>query len=339
MKYNLLGNSGLKVSQLCMGTMTFGSGFFGVGAVGQEKADEMVKFAIEKGINFFDTADVYSRGESEKILGTALKNNKVPRENVIIATKVRGTMGEDVNNVGLTRHHIMNSVKKSLKRLQVEYIDLYQVHSFDPLTPQEETMRALNDLVSSGKVRYIGASNHAAWQILKANNIAQKYGWAKYITLQGYYSLIGRGIENEIVPLCKDQNMGILTWSPLAGGLLSGKYQRGKSFPKNTRYSGELKGFIPFEEEQLYRIIDKLEEISKSKSIPIAAVSLALLKYRDAVTSVIIGARNMEQLKENVQAADLELDKAELEELEELSRTQKPYPQWMLSFTSRDRKI
>jgi len=337
MKYVLLGNSGLKVSQLCFGTMTFGSGFMSVGSTSQEDANKMVKYAYDKGINFFDTADVYSRGDSEKVLGKALKELNVDRKSYIVATKVRGTMGKDVNNVGLSRHHILNSCEESLKRLQLDHIDLYQVHSWDPQTPIEETMKALNDLVESGKVRYIGVSNFAAWQVAKANSIAERHGWAKFITFQGYYSLIGRGIENEVIPYCMDQNMGVLTWSPLAGGLLTGKYRKDKPAPKGTRYGGELKGFIPFEEDQLYAILDILDSIGKAHNAPIASVALAWLKYRKGVSSVIIGARNMKQLEENLLAADLELTDDELEKLEEASRRVLPYPQWMLTFTQRDR--
>jgi len=210
MKYNFLGNSGVKVSQLCLGTMTFGSGFGRVGSVSQDDANELVKYAIAQGINFFDTADIYSVGDSEKTLGNALRAVGVKRDSVIIATKVRRQMSNDVNDLGLSRHHILNAVENSLKRLQLDYIDLYQVHSWDPAAPLEETMQALNDLVRWGKVRRIGVSNFAAWQVAKASNIAEKHGWAKFITFQGYYSLVGRGIENEIVLFCLDQNMGIL---------------------------------------------------------------------------------------------------------------------------------
>jgi aryl-alcohol dehydrogenase-like predicted oxidoreductase len=210
MKYNFLGNSGVKVSQLCLGTMTFGSGFGRVGSVSQDDANELVKYAIAQGINFFDTADIYSVGDSEKTLGNALRAVGAKRDSVIIATKVRRQMSNDVNDLGLSRHHILNAVENSLKRLQLDYIDLYQVHSWDPAAPLEETMQALNDLVRWGKVRHIGVSNFAAWQVAKASNIAEKHGWAKFITFQGYYSLVGRGIENEIVLFCLDQNMGIL---------------------------------------------------------------------------------------------------------------------------------
>ena len=340
MKYNFLGNSGVKVSQLCLGTMTFGSGlgrFARIGSVPQDDANEMVKYAIAQGINFFDTADIYSVGDSEKTLGNALRALGVKRDSVIVATKVRRQMSNDVNDLGLSRHHILNAVENSLKRLQLDYIDLYQVHSWDPAAPLEETMQALNDLVRWGKVRYIGVSNFAAWQVAKASNIAEKHGWAKFITFQGYYSLVGRGIENEIVPFCLDQNMGILAWSPLAGGVLSGKYRKGKPFPKGTRVEERLKGFIPVNEDKLYAILDVIDTISQLHNVPVAAVALAWLRYQKAVSSVIIGARNMAHLEEDIKAGELELDPGEIENLNQISRPELPYPQWMFERNTRGR--
>ena len=337
MQYTNLGRSGLRVSKLCLGTMTFGSGFFNIGSTSQEDANAIVKYAFEHGINFFDSADVYSKGDSEITLGKAIKAAKIPREKIVIATKVRGTMGDDINDVGLSRHHILNSCDASLKRLQIDYIDLYQVHSFDPATPLEETMQALNDLIRAGKVRYIGVSNFAAWQISKANSIARRHGWAKFITMQGYYSLVGRTIEHEIVPLCLDQKMGILPWSPLAGGLLSGKYRKDKPAPKGTRLSGELNSFIPVDHELLYKILDVVDPIAAAHKVPVAAVALAWLAQKPAVSSVIIGARTMNHLVENIRAADLVLTADEIAKLDEVSKTQLPYPQWMLAWTSRDR--
>jgi aryl-alcohol dehydrogenase-like predicted oxidoreductase len=331
MKYNNLGNSGLKVSQLCLGAMTFGSGFRNVGSVSQQDANEMVKYAIENGINFFDTADVYSWGDSEKVLGNAIKAANVARENIIIATKVRGKMSDDINDVGLSRHHILNSIEKSLKRLQVDYIDQYQVHGWDPTTPLGETMAALNDLVRWGKVRYIGVSNFAAWQLSKANFIAKKHGWSRFISFQGYYSLIGRGIENEIVPLCSDQKMGLMTWSPLAGGLLSGKYRKDKPIPKGTRLNGELKTFIPMNVDKLYEILEVLDEIAEAHKVPVASVALAWLKYKNAVSTIIIGARTMKHLEENIIAGELDLDLTDIEKLDETSASEIPYPQWMIA--------
>jgi aryl-alcohol dehydrogenase-like predicted oxidoreductase len=338
MKYNFLGDSGVRVSQLCLGTMTFGSGFGRVGSVLQEDANHMVKYAIAQGINFFDTADIYSVGDSERTLGNALTAAGVKRDSVIVTTKVRRQMSSEVNDMGLSRHHILNAVEDSLKRLQLDYVDLYQVHGWDPSVPLEETMQALNDLVRIGKVRYIGVSNFAAWQVAKANYIAEKHGWAKFITYQGYYSLVGRGIEHEVVPLCLDQKMGVLAWSPLAGGLLSGKYRKGKPFPEGTRVEVGLKGFIPVDEEKLYAVLDVIGPISKAHNAPVAAIALAWLRHQKAVSSVIIGARKMEQLEENVKAAELELSQEEIKRINEASRPEIPYPQWMLEWNMRDRQ-
>ncbi len=336
MEYRKLGNSGLLVSSLCLGTMTFGSGFFNIAGLGQEEATPMVKEAIAAGINFIDTANVYSRGESETLLGNALKSLKVPRTSIVIATKVRGRMGDGPNDTGLSRHQIYASVEQSLKRLQTDYIDLYQIHGFDPVTPLEETMSILNDLVRKGKVNYIGASNLAAWQLVKANAIAERHGWARFVTYQGYYSLAGRDIENEIVPYCLDQGMGILPWSPLAGGYLTGKY-RGKD-PEGARLSGEMKGFPPVRPEVGEKVLDAMEPIAKKHKTTLAAVALAWLRMRPVVSSVIIGAKRMEQLKDNLRAADLTLHAEDLKALEEASATPMPYPQWMIARQGRDRK-
>ncbi|MFI5449950.1 MAG: aldo/keto reductase [Candidatus Bathyarchaeia archaeon] len=341
MKYNFLGNSGVKVSQLCLGTMTFGSGYGRIGSVSQDDANQMVKYAIAQGINFFDTADIYSVGDSEKTLGNALKAVGVRRDSVIVATKVRRQMSYDVNDLGLSRHHIINAIENSLKRLQLDYVDLYQVHSWDPAVPLEETMQALNDLIRWGKVRYVGVSNFTAWQVAKANYIAENHGWAKFITYQGYYSLVGRGIEYEIIPFCLDQNIGVLPWSPLAGGLLSGKYRKDKPLPKRTRIdtSTGLKGFIPVNEETLYAILNVIDSISQAHNVPVAAVALAWLRYQKAVSSVIIGARSMQQMEENMKAGELELAAEEIQELNDASRPELPYPQWMLEWNMRDRLL
>jgi len=327
--YVNLGSSGAKVSRLCMGTMTFGKGFMSVGSTSQEDADAIVRRALEAGINFFDTADIYSTGDSETVLGKALKAAGVERAKVVIATKVRGRMSDDPNDAGLSRKHILDAAEKSLKRLQLDYIDLYQVHGYDPKAPIEETMEALNDLVRWGKVRYIGCSNFPAWLLAKANALARKRGWARFVTYQGYYSLVGRDIEHEIVPYCKDQGMGVLTWSPLAGGLLTGKYREGT--PKGVRYAGELKGFIPHDDERLGRILDAMEPIAKKHGVTLPAVALAWLRGRPGVTSVILGARTMQQLEENLKAGELELSDEERKRLDEASEAPLPYPQWMIA--------
>lgn len=300
----------------------------------------MVKCAIAQGINFFDTADIYSVGDSERTLGNALRVAGVRRDSVVVATKVRRQMSTDVNDLGLSRHHILNAVENSLKRLQLDYVDLYQVHSWDSAVPLEETMQTLNDLIRWGKVRYIGVSNFTAWQVAKANYIAEKHGWEKFITYQGYYSLLGRGIEYEIIPFCLDQNMGVLAWSPLAGGLLSGKYRKGKPLPQGTRIdtSAGLKGFIPFNEDVLYAVLEAMDSISLAHNVPIAAVALAWLRYQKAVSSVIIGARSMQQMEENMKAGELELSPDEVQKLNDVSRPELPYPQWMLDWNIRDRQ-
>ena len=244
MRMRFLGKTGVKVSELCFGTMTFGgrSFFKYVGQLGQKEANTLVDMSLEAGINFFDTADVYSEGLSEELLGKALGKR---RQSIILATKVRGKMGPGPNDIGLSRRHIIEGCNASLKRLGTDYIDLYQVHNFDPDTPQEETMRALDDLVRQGKVRYIGCSNYSGWQLMKALAISDKRGWERFVTLQALYSLLARELENEMVPLCLDQGLGILVWSPLLGGFLSGKYRRGKPQPKGTRLSAPQPRFLP----------------------------------------------------------------------------------------------
>ena len=261
MKTRFLGNSGVRVSELCFGAMTFGGkGYWtGIGQVQQKEADELVNMAIDGGINFFDTADVYSEGLSEQILGKALGNK---RKDIILATKVRGRVGAGPNDVGLSRKHIVDSCNSSLKRLGTDYLDLYQVHSFDPRTPLEETLRALDDLVRDGKVRYIGVSNFTGWQLMKALSISGKQNLEKFVTLQALYSLIARDLENELVPLCLDQKLGILPWSPLGGGFLTGKYRRGKPRPDGARRTDPTNQFLQFDEEKSFDIVDELEKIA-----------------------------------------------------------------------------
>jgi aryl-alcohol dehydrogenase-like predicted oxidoreductase len=254
MKMRYLGNSGVKVSEICFGAMTFGGrGYWKtIGELEQKDANELVKLCLDAGINFFDTADVYSEGLSEEMLGKALGSK---RKDIILATKVRGRTGKGPNDVGLSRHHIIENCNSSLKRLGTDYIDLYQIHSFDPYTPQEETLRALDDLVRAGKVRYIGASNHTGWQLMKALAISDKQNLERFITLQAYYSLVARDLENELVPLCLDQKLGILPWSPLGGGFLTGKYKKGKERPKNARRYDRESQFLQFDEEKGFDII------------------------------------------------------------------------------------
>jgi aryl-alcohol dehydrogenase-like predicted oxidoreductase len=290
--------------------------------------------AIAGGINFFDTADVYSEGRSEEILGKALGSK---RKDIVLATKVRGRTGAGPNDIGLSRKHIIDSCEASLKRLGTEYIDLYQVHSFDPRTPLDETLRALDDLVREGKVRYIGASNFTGWQLMKALAISETQNLERFATLQAFYSLIARDLENELVPLSLDQKLGILTWSPLGGGFLTGKYRRGKTRPGGARRSNPADQFLQFDEEKGFDIVDELEKTARSHNATITQAALNYLLRKPGVTSVIIGARNKEQLADNLKTADWEMTAEEVARLDELSKPPRVYPYWMLERMSLDR--
>jgi len=330
MKMRFLGETGIKVSELCLGTMTFGSrGFFkNIGGLGQKEANTLVNMALEAGINFFDTADVYSEGLSEEILGKALGRR---RKSIILATKVRGKMGPGPNDARLSRHHIIEGCNASLKRLGTDYIDLYQVHRFDADTPLEETMRALDDLVRQGKVRYIGCSNFTGWQLMKALAISDKRGWERFVTLQAHYSLMARELENELVPLCLDQGLGILVWSPLSGGFLSGKYRRGQPQPKGTRLSGPQPRFLQFDEQKGFDIVEELDRISQAHNATVAQAALNYLLGKTGVTSVIIGARTPQQLADNLKTTDWEMTAEEVSRLDEISKPPPLYPYWMLA--------
>ena len=342
MKYNQLGNTGVLVSEICLGTMTFGgTGYWkAMGELQQNAVNDIVKTAIDNGVNFIDTANVYSFGESETLLGESLKSLGIARHDVILATKVRGRMGDGKNQVGLGRLQIMQQIEGSLKRLQTDYVDLYQIHGFDPLTPLEETMRGLEDVVRSGKVRYIGCSNLAAWQVMKANGIAEKNGWSKFVSTQNYYSVAGRDLENELVPMAQDQHMAILPWSPLAGGFLSGKYTRNNKPEDGSRRLNF--DFPPVNQERAYDIIDVMETIAEAHrgnepGVSVARVALAWVLAKPGVTSVIIGAKNTDQLMDNLNAVDLSLTTEQVTQLDEVSATPKPYPQWMIQRQSNDR--
>jgi aryl-alcohol dehydrogenase-like predicted oxidoreductase len=335
MNYKLLGQTGLKVSELCLGTMTFGENFYGIAVVDQPGANAMVARALEAGINFFDTADVYSYGESETVLGQALKDCRVERDKAIIATKVRSAMSEaatagtgDVNNVGLSRQHTFSSVEKSLQRLGTDYIDLYQVHGWDVLTPIEETLRALDDLVRQGKVRYIGCSNWSARHLMKALYLSRAHDWAGFVSLQAYYSLVGRDLEHELLPLCREESVGVLPWSPLSGGFLSGKYSRENPNPEGARRTGFQ--FPPIDEARGFDAVEALERIAKEKGVTVAQVALAWLLAQSGVTSIIIGANKMSQLEDNLKAADLGLSSAEIEVLSATTAPAAQYPAWMI---------
>jgi aryl-alcohol dehydrogenase-like predicted oxidoreductase len=343
MKYRLLGRTGLKVSELCLGTMTFGDNFLNIAVVDQAGANQMVARCLEAGINFLDTADVYSYGRSETILGQALKDAGVARDQVIVATKVRGAMSEaaiagtgDVNNVGLSRQHIFASIEKSLRRLDSDYIDLYQVHGWDLLTPVEETLRALDDLVRQGKVRYVGCSNWSARHLMKALVLSTQKDWAGFVSLQAYYSLVGRDLEHELLPLCREEGVGVLPWSPLSGGFLSGKYRRDNPNPEGARRTNFQ--FPAIDEARGFDAVDALAEIAEKKGATVAQVALAWLLAQPGVTSIIIGANKMSQLEDNLKAAELDLSE---EEVEQLSRTTAPpqmYPQWMIELQNQGRR-
>ena len=337
MKYRMLGRTGLYVSEICFGTMTFGGeGFWkAIGSVDQAGADQLIKASLDAGINFFDTADVYSEGQSERMLGQSFKNLNIARKDVIIATKVFGRVGPGPNDVGASRGHIMDAVEASLRRLQTDHIDLYQIHGNDSITPVEETLRALDTLVTQGKVRYIGCSNWQAWKIAKALGISEFKNLARFDTLQAYYSIAGRDLEREIIPLLESEGVGLLVWSPLAGGLLSGKYSRANQKPEDSRRS-EF-DFPIVDKERTWKILDVMAPIAKAHDCSPARVSLAWLLAKPVVTSVIIGAKRNDQLQDNLAAADLTLTQDELRQLDQVSTLPPEYPGWMLQFQGADR--
>jgi len=341
MKYNLLGNTGLLVSEICFGTMTFGGGGGGIwsniGKTQQEEVNSLMKTVVDAGINFIDTANVYSYGESESLLGQSIIDLGLNRSELVIATKVRGRMGPGVNNVGLTRFHIFQSVNESLKRLQLDHIDVLYVHGVDLKTPVEETVRALNDIVLTGKVRYIAICNWPAWMVMKALGIADKHGWNKFVGLQYFYSLAGRDIEREIVPLAIDQNLAIMPWSPLAGGFLSGKYTREKDKAGDSRR--DVFDFPPINKEKTYDIIDVLADISKQHKVSVAQVALAWVRLQKGITSTIIGAKNIDQLHDNLKSVEVELSADELKRIDEVSALTREYPGWMVERQSADRVV
>lgn len=339
MKYNLLGNTGLKVSELCLGTMTFGGkGYFkAIGSLQQDTVDELVKLSVDAGINFIDTANVYSEGMSEELTGQAIHNLGLNRDELVLATKVRGKMGDGPNDSGLTRKHIMQQVELSLKRLKTDYIDLYQIHSYDPLTPLEETLQTLDDLVRSGKVRYIGASNMAAWQLMKALAYSTYNQVSKFVSLQAYYTVAGRDLERELIPLLNDQRLGLMVWSPLAGGLLSGKYTRDEQNKESGRRANF--DFPPVDRERVFKIIDVLQPMAQEKGSTVAQLALAWLLHQPAVSSVIIGANKIEQLHDNLKSVEVQLNNEDLQKLNDASQLSQEYPGWMLERTGGDRKL
>ncbi|HEY9133187.1 MAG TPA: aldo/keto reductase [Dyella sp.] len=341
MHYRKLGHTGLLVSELCLGTMTFGGEegqIWGhVGKLQQQEANSIVGRAFDAGINFLDTANVYANGQSEIITGQALKDLGIAREDVVIATKVFGTTSTGTRNSrGASRYHIMDAVKASLKRLQTDHIDLYQIHGFDPVTPIEETMRALDTLVQQGHVRYIGISNWAAWQIMKAQGIADRLGLTRLASLQAYYTIAGRDLERELVPMMRSEDVGLLVWSPLAGGLLSGKYGRdrqGEAGSRRTTFD-----FPPVNVDRAYDCIDIMRGIADARGVSVAQIALSWLLHQEVVTSVIIGAKRVEQLDDNIAATGIALSTAELEALDKVSALPAEYPGWMFQFQGGERR-
>jgi aryl-alcohol dehydrogenase-like predicted oxidoreductase len=330
MRYSKLGRTGLFVSEICLGTMTFGGGegmWRQIGALQQDAAERLVGSAIDTGVNFLDTADVYAEGLSEEITGQALRNLKVPREEIVVATKVFGPTGKGQNARGNSRSHIIAGVKASLKRLQLDHIDLYQIHGFDPATPIDETMEALDILVRHGHVRHVGVSNWAAWQIMKAQGIAERKGLARFESLQAYYTLAGRDLERELVPMLRHEQVGLLVWSPLAGGLLSGKYGRDREGEQGSRRISF--DFPPVDKERGYDVIDAMRPIADAHGVSVARIALAWLLHQPVVTSVIIGAKTPEQLADNLAAIDVKLDAEQLAALDAPSRLPPEYPGWM----------
>lgn len=332
MKYNRLGNTGLYVSEICLGTMTFsGENFFGgvIGTLGQKEATQLIARSLEARVNFIDTANVYSLGESEKMTGQALKDLGVRRSDVVLATKVYGRMGSGPNDMGGSRGHIMDSVGRSLERLQTDHIDLYQIHHSDTVTGVEETMRALDDLVRQGMVRYVGVSNWEAWKIVKANCLAENRGWTRIETTQVYYSIAGRDLEQEIVPMMADQHIGCLVWSPLAGGYLAGKYTPGGDAKAEPGRRATF-DFPPIDKDKADRIVVAMREVARAHGVSVARVALAWVRQKPFVTSTIIGAKTLEQLNDNLEAVTLTLSPEEISRLDEVSADRAQYPHWMI---------
>ncbi len=333
MKYNQLGRTGLFVSEICLGAMTFGAngdtGVWGaIAGLAQNEVDAIIAKALAAGVNFIDTADVYSYGQSERLVGQALKTLGVTRKDIVIATKVHGEMGPGPNDRGSSRGHIMDSVQASLERLQTDHLDLYQIHGNDPLTPIDETLRALDDLTRQGLVRYFGVSNWLAWKIARSLGVSETKGYGRFETLQAYYSIAGRDLERELVPLLVEEKVGLMVWSPLAGGLLSGKYGPGSNTPEGSR---RVKfDFPPVDLDRAWKIVAVMREIGKAHDVSVARVALAWLLAKPYVMSVIIGAKSVAQLDDNLAATALTLSAQEMERLDEVSALPAEYPGWML---------
>lgn len=330
MKFKQLGKTGVLLSELCFGTMTFGGkGYWkAIGMLPEDEATDLVKTAVDNGINFFDTANAYSEGLAETLLGKAFRNLGISRQTVFIATKVRLRMGEGANQVGLSRLHILDSVNDSLQRMGIDHIDMLYIHGVDPVTPVEETMRALEDLVRSGKVRYLGVSNHPAWMVVKANSFASQYGWSKFVASQNFYSIASRDIEREIVPMALSEGISIMPWSPLAGGFLSGKFRKNMQTDGNNRRDNF--DFPPLNKDKALDIVEVMVRIGEKYNVSAARVALAWTKEKPGVTSVIIGAKSREQLLDNIECINLQLTPDEIRELDSISALSPEYPGWMV---------
>ena len=332
MRYRLLGRTGLYVSELCLGTMTFGNqGFWKVmGGLEQDAVTTLIKQAVELGVNFIDTANVYSLGDAETLTGQAIKTLGLARDEIVVATKATGTMNEaSVNGRGQSRYHLMAQVDASLKRLQLDHIDLYQLHGFDPLTPLEESLATLNDLVRSGKVRYIGLCNMAAWQIMKGLAISERNHWSRFESVQAYYTVATRDLEREVLPLIQDQQLGLMVWSPLAGGLLSGKFARDGEGPEGARRASF--DFPIVDKARAFRCIDAMRPIAERHQVSVARIALAWLLSRPQVTTVIVGAKTPEQLGDNLGASAVDLFAEEISVIDEVSALPPEYPGWMIA--------
>jgi aryl-alcohol dehydrogenase-like predicted oxidoreductase len=338
MHYRLLGRTGLYVSEFCLGTMTFGGEgptWSQVGSLQLDEASPLIKRAFDAGINFIDTANVYSLGKSESIAGAALRRLGIPRDEIVLATKATGIMNDLPNGRGQSRYHLMQQIDASLKRLQVDHIDLYQLHALDPLTPVEEALETLNDLVRAGKARYVGISNWAAWQVMKGLGIAERRGFARIQSVQAYYTAAGRDLEREVVPMALDQGLGILVWSPLAGGLLTGKFSPDGKGPAGARRVGF--DFPPVDRPRVFRCVDAMRPIAERQGASVAQVALAWLLGRPAVSSVILGAKSLAQLDDNLKASSLRLTDEDRQAIDEAGRLPPEYPGWMLEMQGRYR--
>ncbi len=336
MRYNKLGNTGLFVSEFCLGTMTFGKPapqYAAAGGVEQKEVDLIASRAFDAGINFIDTANVYSGGQAEAMVGQTLKNNTIARHDVIIATKAAHAMGQGPNDGGASRHHLMHQAKASLKRLGTDYIDLYQLHGWDPVTPIEETLRALEDLVTQGHVRYIGVSNWAAWQVSKALGISDRLNSARFQSYQGYYSLIGRDAEREVIPMLESEGLGLIAFSPLAGGYLTGKYRDGNGSGRRATIQ-----FPPVDETRGAQLLSVMDDIATQKGVSMEAIALAWISHQPAVSSTILGLKNINQLEANLAAIDLKLSEEECKRLADTSALPFEYPGWMIANDSDSRR-